>query len=163
VLVEGVDVSGGGHGQLLDLPFGGHFAAALGQRLPGGLEGAARRLGRRPLGQGVGVQPVGQVQGRVSGIKVASSLGPPGAAGHPHPAQHRGQVTGVARLDPAMTDPVGVDDRGDARLGEGVLLACRAQVQVVLEQQPQHLPALRGQVLLELATRSREGQRDDQR
>jgi hypothetical protein len=49
----------------------------------------------------------------------------------------------MARLDHAMADPAGIDDRDDAPLGEGVLLARRAQVQVVLEQQPQRLPAVR--------------------
>ncbi len=149
-LVEGVDVAGGRHRELLDLPFAGDLAARSCQCLLRGAERAARRLGRRPAPQGVGVQPLGQVQGGVGGMQVARCVGPPGAAGHPHRAEHRRKVAHVVVLHLPMTGPVGVGDWAGAALSDGVPLPHRAQVQVVLEQQPQQLPAARLQVALEL-------------
>jgi hypothetical protein len=93
----------------------------------------------------VAIEPVSHLA-RARGAFAAPSagtVGAPGAAGHAHLAEHRREVAPMARLDRAMADPAGIDDRDDAPLGEGVLLARRAQVQVVLEQQPQHLPAVR--------------------
>jgi hypothetical protein len=83
-------------------------------------------------------------------MQVAGTLSPPGAAGRPHRPEHRRQVANIARLHLPMADPVGVDDRADAPGSDGVLLTQGAQVQVVLEQQPRHLPAVGLQMLLEL-------------
>jgi len=125
-LVEGVDVAGGRHRELLDLPFAGDLAARSCQCLLRGAERAARRLGRRPAPQGVGVQPLGQVQGGVGGMQVARCVGPPGAAGHPHRAEHRRKVAHVVVLHLPMTGPVGVGDWAGAALSDGVPLPHRA-------------------------------------
>ncbi len=79
-------------------------------------------------------------------MQVARCVGPPGAAGHPHRAEHRRKVAHVVVLHLPMTGPVGVGDWAGAALGDGVPLPHRAQVQVVLEQQPRQLPAARLQV-----------------
>jgi hypothetical protein len=95
----------------------------------------------------VGVQPVGEVQGRIGGMQVAGPVGAPGAAGHPDATEHRGKVAAVAGFDAAVDGPVGVDDPdvdaaclGDGALGDGarygVLFLKGTQVQMVLVEQP---------------------------
>ena len=97
---------------------------------------------------------VGQVQHGVGGIQVAGTVGAEGAAGHLDGAEHGGQLAVVAGFDLAVADAVGVDGghllAGGVGVADGVLLAHGPQVQVVLVQQPQRLPALNVKVVLEL-------------
>ena len=112
------------------------------------------------------MQGVGEGQARIGGIQVAGPVRPPGAAGDLHGAKHRRQAAAVARLHLAVADSLGVADRHHPALGDVVLLAQGTQVQVVLVQPSQHLPAPHLQMLFHLVmgppTRLGAGQGGDQ-
>ena len=80
-----------------------------------------------------------QRQGGIGRIDVARSRAAPGAPGHLHRAEQRGQEPAMAGLQPGPRDPVRTHRRG-ALLPRAVLFSRRPQVQVVLQQLPLHLP-----------------------
>src|SRR6266545_2170051 len=146
---ERVDVGGGGHGQLLDLPLAHHLPAAATDRLGRLVERAAHRLNGGQPPQPVAVAPPGQPQGRIGRVDVALAGGAPGAPVHHDRPEDAGQQTTVTGLDRAAGDAVGAGHRywaGAHRL----LLAELAQLEVVLQQLPQQVPAPQVQQLLQL-------------
>ena len=147
--VEGGDVPGGVYHGLLDLPLADHRPAAAGDRRVRGLERAARGLQHGQARQGMGVPGRRQRQGRIGRVKVARSRAAPGAPGHLHRAEQRGQQPAVAGLQPGPRDPVR-PRHGTFVLPGGLLLPRRAQVQVVLHHLPLHLPPPVGDELFKL-------------
>ena len=83
----------------------------------------------------MGVLLCGQVQHGISGVQVGVGAGTVGQALHAHVAKHRRQRARPPRLDGVAWDLVGVDHLGQPRFPLG------AQVQVVLDQLAEQLPA----------------------
>ena len=123
--------------------------AAAGDRVVRGLERAAGRLQGGEFRQGMGVPPGRQRQGGVGGKVIGRSRLPPGAPGHRHRAEQRGQQPAVPGLQPGPGDPVGALHR--AGMFPGLLFFPYVpQVEVILQQLPHHLPAPLVQELLQL-------------
>ena len=109
------------------------------------LEAFPRRLHGADFPQPVGVQLTGKVQPSVGGTQVGFAASAIGQAGDLDRTEDGRQWSGMAGLDTAPTDTVGVHDVVAA------LLTDRTQVQVVLEQQPDQLTHIDTQSLFELA------------
>jgi hypothetical protein len=77
----------------------------------------------------------GQIQRRIGGVQVGVGAGTVGQALHAHVAEHSRQRAGPSRLDGVAGDLVSAEDPGQPRL------PLRAQVQVVLKELAEHLPA----------------------
>ncbi len=146
--VERVDV-GGGHGQLLDLPLAHHLPAAATDRLGGLVERAAHRLQGRQPAQPVAVAQPGQPQGRIGRVDNALPPRAPGTPTHRHRPKDGGQRSAVAGLDRVADAAVSADHRCPV-CAHRLLLADLAQVEVVLEQLPQQIPAAHLQQVLQL-------------
>jgi hypothetical protein len=92
----------------------------------------------------MGVALGGKVERCVARVQVgpaAASIGQPGDA---HLAEDGGERAGVARLHRGSAGALGVDDGLQARLALG------AEVQVILEEQAEQLPALGAEAVLQL-------------
>ena len=83
----------------------------------------------------MGVLLCGQVQHPIRGMQVGVAPGTVGEAFHAHVAEHRRQRARPPGLDGVAWDLVGVEDLGQPRFPLG------AQVQVVLDQLAEQLPA----------------------
>ena len=93
----------------------------------------------------MGGQLAGQVQRRVGGVEVGLPAAAIRQAGHLDLTEDGLQRPDVTGLDPAPPAAAGVDDDAAA------LLAGRAQVQVVLVEQPDQLTQVNAQPRFELA------------
>ena len=91
-----------------------------------------------------------EVEHGVSGVQVRPRRCAVGDPGHLDLAEHRAQLPGVVGLDPGPGGPVGPEDRDRA-------LPLCAQVQVVLQEPAEQLPARHLQVVLQLAVAGRGG------
>ena len=91
-----------------------------------------------------------EVQRRVGRMKVRLARCAIGDPGHLDLAEDGAQCPGVACLDPGPGGPVGADDRDRA-------LPLRAQLQVVLVELAEQLPAVHLQVVLQLGVAGRSG------
>jgi len=92
-----------------------------------------------------------QVQGGVLEVQVLRSLGPVGEPGDDHGPDDGLKAAVVIALDRLVSDACGIDDRAGAALSPG------AQVQVVLEQLAEQVPAAGGEPGLELVVGERPG------
>src|SRR6266508_707909 len=142
--VEVLDVGRGAHGQLLCLALAQQHPGGPLHRLHSGAERAAGGLDGRQAPQPVGVFLLGQAQRGVGGVQVGGPSGAVGDARHADRAQHGGQATIVAAFDVAVVHPVGVAHPGKPSLSRG------AEVQVVLQQLPQHVPTTGLELRLQL-------------
>ena len=140
------------HDGLLGLPLAHHRAAAAGDGRVRGGEGAAGRLDRGQLRQGVRMPSGRQGQGRVRRAPVARPRFPPGAPGHRHRAEQGSQRPAVPGLQAGPGDPVGARHRGPVLAGL-LFLPHFPQVVVVLEQLFQDRPAPLVQELLQFGGR----------
>ncbi|MHB1846319.1 MAG: hypothetical protein ACYCWW_15960 [Deltaproteobacteria bacterium] len=84
-------------------------------------------------------------------VKVLCSFGPVGESGDGHGPDDGLKAAMVTFLDRLVSDACGIDDRAGAALSGG------AQVQVVLEQLAEQLPAAGGESGLELVVGERPG------
>jgi len=92
-----------------------------------------------------------QVQRSVLEVQVLRSFGPVGEPGDGHAADDGLKTAVVIDLDRLVSDACGIDDRS------GTALSRSAQVQVVLEQLAEQLPAAGGESGLELVMGERPG------
>jgi hypothetical protein len=141
--VEGAHIGGRSPGKLLSLPFAHASAGGPEDRLRGVLERAARGLDRGQPPQPVRVLFLRQVQRRIGRIQVRR---PRRAVGHPgdrHLPEHRGQAPLMAGLRAGARHPV--------RAGHlaATLFPGRTKVQMILQQQPEHLPGVSLQLRLQ--------------
>lgn len=142
--VEPVEVDRGPLRELFHLP--------VPQPVPGGLLDRAGRLSKRAPGALDGRQPpqpvrvlLGrQVQQRVSRVQVGVPPRTVGRAPHSDLAEHGRQPTLASRLRPLTRHPIGPDHP------RGPRFPLRPQVQVILQQLPQQLPAVDLQSCLQL-------------
>jgi hypothetical protein len=142
--VEGVDAGRGGAGELLGLSLAQDRSRGPADRLACGFERAAGGLDRIQPAQAVGVLFLREVQGRVGGVQVRRARRPVRDPGHRHLAEHRGQGTAMPGLGAGPRDPVRAGHLPEAGFPG------RPQVQVVLEQLAQQLPAVGVQQGLQL-------------
>ncbi len=91
-----------------------------------------------------------QVQGCIRRVQVRSAPMPVGQSVDGHLAEYGGQGSGVSGLDAAVVDTVDVD-HADPFLSLG------AQVEVVLKQSTQQLPAAAVEIVLQLGVGARSG------
>ena len=97
-------------------------------------------------------RPAGSDRDGVGGKVIGRSRLPPGAPGHRHRAEQRGQQPAVPGLQPGPGDPVSTLHR--AGMFPGLLFfPYFPQVEVILQQLAHHLPAPLVQELLQLAGR----------
>ena len=133
LLIEGVDVGGGAHGQRLDL--------AGADTYPGGSLNRLPRLGERAAGGlhgGQPAKPVGvlfhrQVTGPIGRMQISMPGLPVGDPPDDDLTDHGGQRPVPAGLGAPPHHPVGVDNLRQPRF------PCRAQVVVFLQALPGHL------------------------
>ena len=138
--VERGDIGGGVHDGLLDLPLADDRPAPAGNRRMRGVERAAGRLQGGEFREGTGVPSGRQRQGGVGGAVIGRPRPAPGAPGHRHRAEQRGQQPAVPGLQPGPGDPVRPGHRG-ALLPGLPFFPYRPQAVVVLHQLAQDLPA----------------------
>ncbi len=85
-----------------------------------------------------------QVERSVGRVQVGPAATPIGQPGDAHLAEDGGERAGMARLHRGSPGPLGVDDGLQARLTLG------AEVQMILEEQAEQLPALGAEAVLQL-------------
>jgi len=107
------------------------------------IEGTPGGFGHREAAQPMRVAFAGQVEHGVGGVNVRPPGWAIGNSGDLDLAEHRGQLPGVPDLDPRSGGPVGAQGRDPG-------LSLRAQVQVVLVELAEQLPARDLQVVLQL-------------
>jgi hypothetical protein len=141
--VEVLEVRRGLPGQLLGLPLAQPGSGDTGDLRADLAERAARGQRRGLAAQPVRMLAPGQVQLRVRPVHIRRARRPVRDPGHRDRPEHRRQRPRVPRLGPGPGGPV------RARHARLPLLPGSPQIQVILQQQPQHLPAPRLQVLLQ--------------
>jgi len=151
VVVEALDVEGSTPGEVFHLALGEIDAGRACDRRLCLLVAAPGRLDRRQLSEPVAVALGWQVQASVLEVKVLCSFGPVGEPGDGDAADDGLEAAMVIDLDRLVSDACGIDDRS------GTALSGSAQVQVVLEQLAEQLPAAGGEAGLELVVGERPG------
>jgi len=147
--VEGIDITGGSFGELLHHPLAQPLPRGPLDRLDRGLKRAACALDGRQPPKPMGVLLGGQVQHAIGRMQVAASAATVGDPPDLDLTEDRRQPALVSRLGAATRQAIGPDHPLQPAL------PLRTQVQMVLQQLPEQLPALDLKPRLQLCMRQR--------